>query len=74
MFFRISVSYKFPNIQKNISVLGLALIKLQACIFILKKASKQVSSFEYHKIFNSFFHGTPPVAASKKGWKISKNF
>ena len=38
---------------------------LMACNFIKKETLTQVFSFEYHKIFmNSYFDGTPLVAAS----------
>ena len=44
--------------------------------FIKKETPKQVFSYEYHQMFeNSFFYGTPPVAASEmveKFLRISK--
>ena len=41
---------------------------LMACNFIKKETPTQVFSCEYHKMFeNSFFYGTPPVAASENG-------
>ena len=43
------------------------------CNFIKKETPTQVFSSEYHKIFEkSLFYGTPPVAASENGWKVSK--
>ena len=64
-------SYKFPDICKKISVLESFFNKvtgLMACNFIKKETSTQVFSCEYHKMFeNSFFYGTPPVAASENG-------
>ena len=44
------------------------------CNFIEKETPTQVLSCEYHKMFeNSFFYGTPPVAASENGWRISNS-
>ena len=71
-------SYKFSDIRKEISVLESLFNKvtvLMACNFIKKETPTQVFSCKYHKLFeNSFFYGTPPVAASKNGRRISKNF
>ena len=64
-------SYKFFDICKKISVLESLFNKvtgLMACNFIKKETPTQVFSCEYHKMFeNSFFYGTPPVAASENG-------
>ena len=64
-------SYKFLVIRKKISVLESLFNKvtgLMPCNFIEKETPTQVLSCEYHKMFeNSFFYGTPPVAASENG-------
>ena len=64
-------SYKFLAIRKKISVLESLFNKvtgLMPCNFIKKETPTQVLSCEYHKMFeNSFFYGTPPVAASENG-------
>ena len=64
-------SYKFLDIHKKISVLESLFNKvtgLMACNFIKKETPTQVFSCEYHKMFeNTFFYGTPPVAASENG-------
>ena len=44
-----------------------------ACNFIKKETPTQGFSCEYYKMFEkSFFYGTPLVAASENGWRISK--
>ena len=64
-------SYKFPDIRKKISVLESLFNKvtgLMACNFSKKETPTQMFSCEYHKMSeNSFFCGTPPVAASENG-------
>ena len=71
-------SYQFPDIYKKISVLESLFNKvtdLIACSFIKKGAPTQVFSCDYHKMFEGcFFKGTPLVAASENGLRISKNF
>ena len=70
-FFQNRCSYKFPEIHKKKSVLESLFNKatgLMAFNFIKKEAPSQVFSCEYHKMFeNSFFYGTPPMAASENG-------
>ena len=62
-------SYKFSDIRKKMSMLESLFNKvtgLMACNFIKKETPTQVFSCEYHKMIeNSFFYGTPPVAASE---------
>ena len=62
-------SDKFPDIHKKMSVLESLFNKvtdLMALKFIKKEIPTQVFSCENHKMFvSSFFHGTPPVAASE---------
>ena len=64
-------SNKFSDIHKKILLLQSLLDKvtgLTACNFIKKKTPTQVFFCEDHKMFeNSFFYGTPPVAASENG-------
>ena len=71
-------SSKFSNIHVTISLLESLLNEitgLMACNFIKKETPTLVFFCKYHKMFEkSFFYGTPPVAASENGWRISKNF
>ena len=71
MFFKIVLTYKFPDICKIISVLESLFDKvtcLMACNFIRKQTPAQLFSCEYHKMFeNGFLYGRPPVAASENG-------
>ena len=64
-------SYTFSDIRKKIAVLESLFNRvtgLMACNFIKKEIPTQVFSCEYHKMLeNSFFYGTPPVAASENG-------
>ena len=54
------------------------LIKLQAwrsATLLKKETPSQLFSCEYHKNFKkNILHGTPPVAASENGWRISEIF
>ena len=64
-------SCKFSDIHKKISVLESLsnnVTGLMGSSFIKKETSTQVFSCKYRKMFeNSFFYGTPPVAASENG-------
>ena len=48
---------------------------LKVYYFTEKETPLQLLSWEYRKFFkNSILFGTPPVAASETGWRISKRF
>ena len=64
-FFKIGVLKNFTIFQGKHLCWSFFLIKLQTWTTLLKETPTQVFSCEYCEIFrNSFFHRTPPVAAS----------
>ena len=72
---RCSTNKVFLKISQNLdenACTGVSFLKkLQACNFIKKETPTQVFFCKFCKIFKStFFHRTPPVAASESGRKI----
>ena len=76
MFLKIGALINFPIFTRKYLCWTFFLIKLQARwpTTVLKRRPKQVFYCENHKMFqNSFIYGTPLVAASENGGRISKN-